>query len=166
MSPAPSPGPSPEPSPARLRSLAARTCLASLALAPVLLALPAASAAPMPLPLPERDSDRLTVTITDTGAPDGRYELYCHPDGGTHPRAHRACEQLDTLTRWGKDPFAPVAKDANCTMVYGGPERAHVFGKWAGRPVSTQFNRQNGCEIARWNQFSELLVSPESAPKE
>ncbi|MGW1077563.1 SSI family serine proteinase inhibitor [Streptomyces sp. NPDC002537] len=142
-----------------------RLALTAVALAPVLLALPTASAAPLPLPVPDRDGDRLTVTITDSGHPDARYELYCHPDGGTHPRVKQACRQLDGQTRWGQDPFAPVPKDANCTMVYGGPERAHVFGSWAGRPVSTQFNRSNGCEIARWNKFSELLAAPDRSPK-
>jgi hypothetical protein len=44
-----------------------------------------------------------------------------------------------------------------CTQIYGGPQKAHVTGWWAGRPVNTYFKRNNGCETARWNKFSSLL---------
>ncbi|MFI9204091.1 SSI family serine proteinase inhibitor [Streptomyces sp. NPDC053048] len=138
------------------------------ALTPALLVVPAASAAPLPLggaEGPDAGSDRLTITIADSGPHDGTYELYCHPAGGTHPRPKEACDQLDSQTKWGSDLFASVPKDANCTMIYGGPERAHVSGTWAGRPVNTDFNRTNGCEIARWNRFSTLFGQSKGLPK-
>jgi Subtilisin inhibitor-like len=143
-----------------------RLTLAATALTPVLLALPAASAAPLPLPQPlyERVGDHLVVSLTDNPAFDGQYDLRCHPVGGNHPYAKQACAQLDSQTRWGSDLFAPVGKGDQCTMIYGGPQRAKVTGTWAGRPVNAQFNRTNGCETARWNRFSSLLGNPESSP--
>lgn len=132
-----------------------RLLLGTFALAPALFTVPTATAAPIPLPAPE-PGDHLKVTLTDTGH-DGTYDLYCHPVGGTLPHAKAACEQLDRQTQWGKDLFAPVPPASDCTMIYGGPERAHVTGNWAGRPVNADFNRVNGCEISRWNKFSRLL---------
>ncbi|MBT2383707.1 SSI family serine proteinase inhibitor [Streptomyces sp. ISL-11] len=140
-----------------------RLALAAAALAPALLALPTASAAP--LPLPERAGDHLTVTVSDSGAFDGTHELYCHPTRGNHPFAKEACAELDGQVRWGQELFAPVPEGSTCTLIYGGPQRAHVTGTWAGQPVKADFNRTNGCEIARWNQFSTLFGKQESSPK-
>ncbi|MEV6670530.1 SSI family serine proteinase inhibitor [Streptomyces sp. NPDC051162] len=138
-----------------------RLALTAVALAPALLAAPAVSAAPLPLPQLENGGDHLTVAVSEAGRLDGRYELYCHPDGGTHHRPKEACAQLDKQARWGKDLFAPVAKNQVCTDIYGGPQRAHISGRWAGKPVDADFNRTNGCEMERWNKFSELLGNPE-----
>ncbi|MEV4443143.1 SSI family serine proteinase inhibitor [Streptomyces sp. NPDC049577] len=149
----------------RRLALAAATALAPalFAAAPVA---PTASAAPLPLPLPGLErGDHLTVVISDSGPRDARYELYCHPAGGTHPHAKAACDQVDGQTRWGQELFAPVPKGQMCTMLYGGPEQAHVTGTWAGRPVDARFNRKDGCETARWNRFSTLLGGPPSTPK-
>ncbi|MFC7259042.1 SSI family serine proteinase inhibitor [Streptomyces lutosisoli] len=146
-------------------------------------AVPAASAAPMSgtlmsgipmsdtpmsgspisalMPPPARDDDsgdRLTVTVHGMGnGADGRYELRCHPGGGSHPDVDGACQQLDGKTTWGKDPFGPVPPGTMCTMLYGGPATAHVTGTWAGRPVDARFDRTNGCEIARWDALVPLL---------
>ncbi|MGK5734189.1 SSI family serine proteinase inhibitor [Streptomyces sp. URMC 124] len=147
-----------------------RLALATAALAPVaLLALPAATAAGLPMPPANPESnDHLTVTVSDTGKFGTHltgvrtYELYCHPAGGTHPRVREACGQIDGQTTWGKDPFAPVPEDSVCTMIYGGPQRAKVTGRWAGRPVKAEFTRKNGCEIDRWDRFSSLLGTPAS----
>ncbi|MEU1307335.1 SSI family serine proteinase inhibitor [Streptomyces cinnamoneus] len=145
-----------------------RVALAAALAAPLLAATAVATAAPLPLggaDGPDRGGDHLTITVTDTGGRDGRFELYCHPAGGTHPRAKEACEQLDGQTQWGKDLFAPVPKGQMCTMLYGGPERAHVSGTWAGRPVNADFNRKDGCETARWNRFSIVFGESKGSPK-
>ncbi|MEC4018896.1 SSI family serine proteinase inhibitor [Streptomyces sp. H27-D2] len=137
-----------------ITAVSAAACVAALFAAPV------ATAMPLPIPLPQPTvADHLTVIVTDSGAPylGGTYELECHPSGGTHPNAAAACEQLDSKTRWGADPFAPVPSEANCTQMYGGHESAHITGRWAGRDVEAHFNRVNGCEIARWNKFSEVF---------
>lgn len=116
-----------------------------------------APAAGAPLPV---EGDHLTVTVVDSGDPgfEGTYELFCHPAGGDHPDADEACARLDELTVWGSpSPFAPVPKDAMCTMQYGGPATAHVEGTWAGRPVNADLGRDNGCEISRWDNLVPLL---------
>jgi hypothetical protein len=107
---------------------------------------------------PDR-SDHLTVTVAESGnaATEGTYELYCHPAAGDHPRPEAACDVLEKATVWGKDPFAPVRTGTRCTMQYGGPASAHVHGRWAGRPVEAHFNRENGCEMRRWDALVPLL---------
>ncbi|MEW2114577.1 SSI family serine proteinase inhibitor [Streptomyces sp. NPDC005474] len=118
---------------------------------------PLAPFAPL-LPHLGRASDHLTVTVHGTGGrADGRFELVCHPGGGSHPDVDGACGSLDRGARWGKDPFAPVAPDSVCTMVYGGPATAHVTGTWAGRAVDATFDRSNGCQMARWDRLVPLL---------
>ncbi|GAA0498362.1 SSI family serine proteinase inhibitor [Streptomyces stramineus] len=147
-----------------------RLTVATAVLAPALLTLPVSPAGALPLPLPvaeDAPGDHLTITVTDSGKFDGTHTLYCHPTGGTYSPAHAedACAQLDGETRWGKDPFAPVRSDETCTMIYGGDARARVEGRWAGRPVKADFNRTNGCEMARWNTLSSLFENPKSTPK-
>ncbi|MFB6438603.1 SSI family serine proteinase inhibitor [Streptomyces sp. NPDC056411] len=113
-----------------------------------------------PAPLARAPHDHLTVTVRDSGSErtDGTFELFCHPHhGSTHHDAQAACKKLDSMTRWGRDPFAPVPQNAQCTMMYGGPATAHVTGTWAGRPVNADFRRTNGCEINRWGRFEPLL---------
>lgn len=152
-----------------LRRLAIATAVTAAAMTCV----PAAAASPLPIPLPDRylpaaghtphleHSDHLVVTVTGTGirAHDGTYTVDCHPSGGTHAAARPACDRLDEVSRWGRDPFAPVPEGSHCTMQYGGPATARVVGSWAGRPVSARFSRVDGCEIARWNHLVPLLPS-------
>ncbi|GGY50150.1 SSI family serine proteinase inhibitor [Streptomyces xanthochromogenes] len=136
------------------------TAAASLA---ALAAAPTALAGPLPVPLPllggGQTEDRLTVTVDDVPGVEGTYTLECHPAGGSHPRAQQACDKLDSVTTWGKDPFAPVPKDRACTFVYGGAATAHVTGSWAGRPVDATYSRTNGCEISRWDNLVPVLPS-------
>lgn len=102
--------------------------------------------------------DHLTVVVRNAGGDaDRTYELDCHPGGGSHPDAGRACAVVERNTRWGKDAFAPVPPDSACTMQYGGPATAHVTGTWAGRPVDARFDRSNGCEVGRWDRLVPLL---------
>ncbi|WP_037772291.1 SSI family serine proteinase inhibitor [Streptomyces sclerotialus] len=145
--------------------LSAATC----ALAPGLAAPAAGAVTPSeqvrqaPIPL-SKGGDHLRVTVTGSGDAglDGTHELKCHPTGGDHPKAEDACRALDKVTRWGKDPFAPVPSGTACTMQYGGPVTAHVTGRWAGRPVDATFKRDNGCEIGRWDKLVPLLPSAAS----
>ncbi|MEU3184843.1 SSI family serine proteinase inhibitor [Streptomyces sp. NPDC006923] len=137
---------------------------------------PAASAAPgpsadsltglaaLPLPLLENAPDEFTVTVADSGLKnvDGTYKLKCEPAGGTHPQARAACDRLATLAREGRDPFAPVPKDTQCTLQYGGPATARVTGTWQGRSVDAAFSRKDGCEIARWQTLEPVLPSARS----
>ncbi|GGX79326.1 SSI family serine proteinase inhibitor [Streptomyces fructofermentans] len=145
-----------------LRRLAVTAVTSAAASLAAICAMPPASyAAPasfVPPPVSDADdADHLTVTVSGAGAADGRYELDCHPAGGSHPDARAACEQLDRRTSWGRDPFAPASRDGLCTMQYGGPATARVTGTWAGRPVDAAYGRGDGCEIARWNDLVPVL---------
>ncbi|MEU5899889.1 MULTISPECIES: SSI family serine proteinase inhibitor [Streptomyces] len=134
-----------------------RLVLTAAASVAALSALPATAQATADAPL-SPPTDHLTVTVTGSGgAGDGTYELNCHPTGGTHPDAAKACERLREVTVWGTDPFAPVPKDSMCTMQYGGPATAHVTGTWQGRPVDATYDRSNGCEISRWDGLVPVL---------
>ncbi|MGW6743099.1 SSI family serine proteinase inhibitor [Streptomyces sp. NPDC055025] len=123
---------------------------------------PQLTPAPLP-PLPplKAPSDRFTITVADTGtaAGDGTFKLTCGPAGGTHPRARAACDRLAELSGEGRDPFAPVAPGAMCTMQHGGDATARIAGTWHGHRVNAVFNRKNGCEIARWRTLEPVLPS-------
>lgn len=79
--------------------------------------------------------------------------LTCDPVGGTHPDPEGACTAL------AADPQAlePVAPDAACTMIFGGPEQAMVVGVLEGEQVNAAFERSNGCELDRWDRMAVLL---------
>lgn len=64
------------------------------------------------------------------------------------------CPEVDAL-----DPkvFEPTPGNVACTQQYGGPETATVKGTFKGEQVDATFSRQNGCEIARWQDAQPLL---------
>ncbi|MFD5747960.1 SSI family serine proteinase inhibitor [Streptomyces sp. NPDC127033] len=140
---------------------------ASAALVGTSAAATGAPLAPVPLPLTEEawpqeaaaPGDQLTVSVAGSGAAaaDGTYRLTCRPVGGTHQRARAACDRLAELARESRDPFAPVRRDAVCTMQYGGPATARVTGTWQGRAVDAAFDKKNGCEISRWRTLEPVL---------
>jgi hypothetical protein len=72
---------------------------------------------------------------------------------GTHPDPEGACAHLQGLD----DPFAPLPEDVVCTEQYGGPQTAHVTGRWAGEPVDVQLSRVDGCRITQWDGLGPLL---------
>lgn len=105
--------------------------------------------------------DQLVVR-QDTGAGTAgvQYTLRCSPPGGDHPRAAAACAALTASA----DPFRPLPADRQCTLVFGGPDRASVTGSWRGRPVDLQLSRTDGCHIAQWDALGPLLDRPVGAP--
>ena len=44
-----------------------------------------------------------------------------------------------------------------CTQIYGGPERRVVMGTEAGRRVSVEVTRTDGCQIARYDLLGDAL---------
>jgi hypothetical protein len=66
----------------------------------------------------------------------------------------RECGVVDAV-----DPavFEPTPGNVACTQQYGGPEKATVTGTLRGEEVDASFSRENGCEIARWQDAQELL---------
>jgi Subtilisin inhibitor-like len=85
------------------------------------------------------------------------WTLRCDPPRGTLPHPARACVRL---AAGGAKLFAPLPKDAVCTEIYGGAQRARVVGSVDGRRVWATFARTNGCEISRWRRISPWLVPP------
>ena len=102
----------------------------------------------------------LTVTVWDRpDAAPRTWELIAD-DGneeeaaaGTHPDPGGAISAIAAATR----PFEPVPRDAMCTQIYGGPQRARIEGVWRGQSVSASYDKRNGCEIARWKALSAVL---------
>jgi hypothetical protein len=102
------------------------------------------------------DDLRLTVDRGD-GSPVEEWSLTCTGAvEGTHPEAEAACAHLAGL----EDPFAPLPDDVVCTEQFGGPQTAHVTGRWDGEPVNLELSRSNGCLIAQWDSLGPLLPIP------
>jgi hypothetical protein len=96
------------------------------------------------------------LTINVKASPESAaktWTLTCDPAGGSHPEAAKACAALAKA----KAPFTPVAKDQQCTMIYGGPEEATVTGTWKDQKVDAKFSRKNGCELSRWTALNPVL---------
>lgn len=106
-------------------------------------------------------SSKLTVVYQeDEDATEERYVLECGPNGlagGTHPQAAEACRAIDQAARGPKSPWEPIGKDTLCTQLHGGSQTARVTGTWEGREVDAEFNRTNGCEVARWDSLTPAL---------
>ncbi|WP_020576159.1 SSI family serine proteinase inhibitor [Actinopolymorpha alba] len=99
-------------------------------------------------------STHLTITVwEDPDSAPRTWELTADPPGGTHPDPGAAVTAIETA----RNPFAPVPKDAICTQIWGGPQRAVIEGVWRGQPVSATYDKRNGCEIARWNALRAVL---------
>jgi hypothetical protein len=81
------------------------------------------------------------------------WTLTCDPPGGTFPDPEEACNKLDELDR----PFVDTPDDAVCTEQFGGEQVAAVSGVYRDETVNTRFSRDDGCEIARWDEHAFLL---------
>lgn len=79
--------------------------------------------------------------------------LTCDPAGGTHPRAAAACAALTGHP----EALERVPRNAVCTQIYGGPEKAVVTGTFESRSILARFDRTNGCQISRWDALEPLL---------
>ena len=99
------------------------------------------------------DDLQLTVDLGD-GAPAQEWTLTCTGVvEGTHPDAEAACAHLAQLD----DPFVPLPGDVVCTEQYGGPQTAHVVGRWNAEPVDLELSRSDGCRIAQWDGLVPLV---------
>lgn len=94
-------------------------------------------------------STNLQITVWPKGnaGSSATYTLKCPQGTGTLPDARAACSKLRQVSA---KTFEPVPAGTACTEIYGGPQRAQVSGQLAGKPISAEFERTNGCEIARW----------------
>lgn len=81
------------------------------------------------------------------------YRLKCDPPGGTFPNPEEACKKLDELDQ----PFAETPDDAMCTEQFGDEQVASINGVYRDETVNARFSRDDGCEIARWDEHKFLL---------
>ncbi len=97
----------------------------------------------------------LTIVVWPQGldGPSDRRTLRCNPTGGTLPARAAACRKLNSFA----DALRPIPKDVVCTDIYGGPQVARIVGRYKGRRIWVQVQRQNGCEVARWDRLRPLL---------
>jgi hypothetical protein len=89
--------------------------------------------------------------------PTESYRLTCGPSvSGDHPAGVAACAHLEGLAH----PFAPIPADQMCTQIYGGPQTAHITGRWKGTSVDLRLSRVDGCRVEQWNSLGPLLPGP------
>ena len=106
-------------------------------------------------PLPAHPSE--AVAGLPVGTPAESWTLVCAGSvEGTHPEAQAACDHLAGMAA----PFAPLPEDAMCTQEYGGPQTAHITGRWQGDPVDLELSRVNGCRISQWDSLGPVLPVP------
>lgn len=73
------------------------------------------------------------------------YTLTCGPDGGTHPRAHEACDTLRQVR--GNVRLLNVNPGA-CVRLYK-PVTVDIRGQWYGRPTAYRQQFSNRCVMDR-----------------
>ena len=106
-----------------------------------------------------RRPNPLARVLGERRSPVGRSyikTLRCDPAGGDLPDAKEACERLADMDF----PFAETPDDAICAERFDGPQFAVVQGVWRGETVNARFERNNSCEIARWNKLAFLFTFP------
>jgi hypothetical protein len=137
--------------------------LLSLVALMVVLAGCASSTAAAPSPsaasrTPDLPPNALLVEIHRGGSsPTESYRLICGTTvTGDHPAGAAACAHLFGLAH----PFAPIPADQMCSQIYGGPQTAHVTGRWRGTPVDLRLSRVDGCRVEQWNSLGPLLPGP------
>jgi hypothetical protein len=108
-----------------------------------------------------RPPDDLLVEIQrGDGRPAESYRLTCGTTvTGNHPDGAAACAHLESLAH----PFAPIPADRMCSQIYGGPQTAHVTGRWNGTAVDLRLSRVDGCRVEQWNSLGPLLPGPVGA---
>lgn len=108
---------------------------------------------------PSSAPTHLEITIrADGNAISAQFLLDCNGanalDSSTLPNAADACKLITDKPEIISSQDDP---QAICTEIYGGPEKAEISGKLAGKTISTSFSKHNGCAIERWNR-AELLL--------
>jgi hypothetical protein len=116
---------------------------------------------------PSGDGAEPATELTVRVDPDG-------PEGPDEPlTADVACPGdeaavCDAVAAVPDDADAPVDPATPCTEIYGGPDSLTVTGTLRGEPFEGVYSRGNGCEIERFDRFSELLrvLFPDYTPGE
>ncbi|MGK5552787.1 SSI family serine proteinase inhibitor [Actinomadura kijaniata] len=122
-------------------SRAVRWAVTAAALVP-LTAVPAAAD---PRPAGPEGAYLLMVTPVGEAAPERSATLWCGPDGGAHPVAENACDQLRKVSgRIGEIP----EQQGPCTLEYR-PVRLTATGHWRGAPRHFDRTYPNRCAAVR-----------------
>lgn len=90
----------------------------------------------------------------EEGFEEGTWTLTCSPAGGDHPDPEAACAVIEEI---GVAPFQQDTSEMMCTQIMGGPEAATVTGTIGDARIDTEFNKQNGCEIERYESLGAVL---------
>ena len=108
---------------------------------------------------PASEGASLTVIVRPQGAdgPSKTRRFECERLG----TGSADCRRLQGLTA---RRLAPVPPETACAQIYGGRATAQVRGTLRGRAVDAEFNRVNGCEIARWERNVALLGRVPAVP--
>jgi hypothetical protein len=102
-------------------------------------------------------NDLLVEIHRDGSTPTESYRLTCGSSAsGNHPAGPAACAHLLALAH----PFAPIRADQMCSQIYGGPQTAHITGRWKGAAVDLRVSRVDGCRVEQWNSLGPLLPGP------
>ena len=102
-------------------------------------------------------NDLVVEVDAGDGSPLESWSLICVGSAdGTHPDAEAACAHLAGQV----EPFAPLDTGLACTEIYGGPQSAHISGRWDGNPVDLELSRVDGCRISQWDSLAPLLPIP------
>jgi hypothetical protein len=119
----------------------------------------------------------VVVTNTHTGEQTASYSLSCLGDTATLTGDWSPADDDgglgaagDGMCRLLSEPVVQrrlvdgVPADQMCTEIYGSADVADVTGELDGQPVSTTFDRTNGCGIDDWdNVMAGLLPLPTNA---
>ncbi len=98
---------------------------------------------------------QLIEVINDGIGTTKSWTLNCQPNSGSHPNRNAACLQLLKL---GIKALSPTPAGYACSQIYGGPEKATLSGTWSGKKFRSTFSRTDGCQIARWEKLSQVLL--------
>jgi hypothetical protein len=88
----------------------------------------------------------LTITRSDDSGSAPAVDLDCAGAGAA------VCGRVVALL-----PDLSPADGEVCTQIYGGPERIEVRGTVDGTPIQVEVTRENGCEIARYDELEAAL---------
>lgn len=104
-------------------------------------------------------SVRLTLTASNGTSASSVAKLRCSGSRatGTGWARRSAKRRCSTARRLARFLAAKPRKDLQCTMIYGGPERARVSGKIGSRRIARTFTRRDGCQIAEFERVKALL---------
>ncbi|MCY9786521.1 SSI family serine proteinase inhibitor [Nocardiopsis sp. EMB25] len=102
----------------------------------------------------ERTLEEEQHSPPEAGYSEGTWTLTCSPVGGNHPDPEAACAEIEEV---GTEPFLLDTTNMMCTEQYGGPEVVNVTGHVDDVLIDTEFNKNGGCEIDRFEDVRTVL---------